>query len=84
MIPYFINAILLPMSREVRSVTHEFSNQDSSTGIYKPVNLAYLIENIYVSPTSQSWFYDVVKNIVEIYGLKKPVLQSTLNEEPFY
>ena len=70
--------------REVRSVIHEFSNQDSSTGIYKPVNLAYLIENIYVSPTSQSWFYDVVKNIVEVYGLKKPVLQSTLNEEPFY
>jgi len=70
--------------REVRSVTYEFSDQDSSTGIYKPVNLAYLIENIYVSPTSQSWFYDVVKNIVEVYGLKKPVLQSTLNEEPFY
>lgn len=70
--------------REVRSVIHEFSNQDSSTGIYKPVDLVCLIENIYVSPTSQSWFYDVVKNIVEVYGLKKPVLQSTLNEEPFY
>ena len=70
--------------REVRSVIHEFSNQDLSTGIYKPVDLVCLIENIYVSPTSQSWFYDVVKNIVEVYGLKKPVLQSTLNEEPFY
>lgn len=70
--------------REVRSIIHEFSNQDSSTGIYKPVDLVCLIENIYVSPTSQSWFYDVVKNIVEVYGLKKPVLQSTLNEEPFY
>ena len=50
--------------REVRCVIHEFSNQDSSTGIYKPVDLVCLIENIYVSPTSQSWFYDVVKNIL--------------------
>ena len=35
--------------REVRSVIHEFSNQDLSTGIYKPVDLVCLIENIYVS-----------------------------------
>ena len=49
-----------------------------------PIDLNCLIENIYVSPTSQSWFYDVVKNIVDKYGIKKSVLQSTLNEEPFY
>ena len=71
--------------KEVRSVIYRHMDiKDLPTGIYIPINLDRLIENIYVSPTSQPWFYEVVKNIVDKYGLKKNVLQSTLNEEPFY
>lgn len=70
--------------REVRNVIHYWGVKDLPMGIYMPIDLNCLIENIYVSPTSQSWFYDVVKNIVDKYGIKKSVLQSTLNEEPFY
>lgn len=69
--------------KEVRSIIHEFEISET-TGIYKHVDLDCLIENIYVSPTSQPWFYDVVNNIVDKYGLKKNIQQSTLNEEPFY
>lgn len=70
--------------KEVRSVIRRRDMKDPPTGIYIPINLDRLIENIYVSPTSQPWFYEVVKNVVDKYGLKKNVLQSTLNEEPFY
>ena len=70
--------------KEVRSVIRRRDMKDPPTGLYITIDLEKLIENIYVSPTSQPWFYEVVKNIVEKYGLKKDVLQSTLNEEPFY
>lgn len=70
--------------KEVRCVIRHRDLKNLPTGIYIPIDLNRLIENIYISPTSQPWFYDVVKNIVDKYDLKKNVLQSTLNEEPFY
>lgn len=70
--------------KEVRSVIRRRDMKDPPTGIYIPINLDRLIENIYVSPTSQPWFYEVVKKTVDKYGIKKSVLQSALNEEPFY
>lgn len=70
--------------QEVRSIIHDFDISEQTTGIYKSINLDYLIENIYVSPTSPPWFYEVVDNILNQYGIKKQLLQSSLNEEPFY
>ena len=81
---FFYKRYSFAHEREVRCVITDLSLKEPPMGIYRPVDLDYLIENIYVSPTSQPWFYDVVKNIVEKYGLKKKVLQSTLNEPPFY
>ena len=70
--------------KEVRCVISDYCIKELPTGISRHVDLDCLIENIHVSPTSQSWFYDVVINLVDKYGLHKRVLQSTLNEAPFY
>jgi hypothetical protein len=47
-------------------------------GVYIPINLDALIEKVYVSPTAEDWFYDLVKSVSAKYCLKKEVVQSTL------
>jgi hypothetical protein len=47
-------------------------------GVYIPINLDALIEKVYVSPTADDWFYDLVESVSENYCLKKEVVQSAL------
>jgi hypothetical protein len=62
------------------------------TGLsYKPdeflmlqVDLNELIEAVYVSPMSESWFKDVVADVLARYGLEKPVFHSGLDEVGAY
>lgn len=53
-------------------------------GEYIPVDLGNLIEKIYVSPTSPTWFKELVSSITNKFNLKKEVLQSILSEDPVY
>lgn len=53
-------------------------------GMWKHIELINLIDSIYVAPTSPIWFRELVTNVVNRYKLNKPVMQSTLDEEPFY
>ena len=49
------------------------------------VNLNQLIENIYISPEADSWFFELVKDIIRNrYNLDLNVKQSELNALPFY
>jgi hypothetical protein len=52
--------------------------------IYVPIDLNTLVERIFVSPTAQTWFSDLVKAIVARYSLDKPVSRSSLAEDPVY
>lgn len=60
--------------------------QGSSTrGIYINVDLNMLIDNIYISPMAEEWFYDLVKSTIEKYELNKGVIQSSLaDKSPLY
>ncbi len=57
-------------------------NDLTSSGIYIPIDLDILIEKIYVSPTSEKWFKDLVESIVKKYKLKMVVKQSDLSKDP--
>jgi hypothetical protein len=59
----------------------EFITDD---GIYVPTNLDVLIEEVFVSPTSQPWFMDLIKSVTEKYGLRRNVRQSKLAGGPVY
>ena len=48
------------------------------------VNLDSLIDSVYISPTAQGWFAELVKSVCRRYGLHKPVIHSALNEIPLY
>jgi hypothetical protein len=51
-------------------------------GLLVPIDIAKLIEEIFVSPTSQSPLLEVVAGLTKKYGLKATVLRSRVNDEP--
>ncbi|MGV2964869.1 hypothetical protein [Paenibacillus sp. AGC30] len=55
----------------------------SEYGVNVQCNLEVLIDDIYVSPTSPSWFKDVVQSVTNKYDLEsKRVIQSNLYSGP--
>lgn len=69
--------------KEVRAMFSDHTQNDT-LGILIPVDLNTLIDKIYVSPTAPSWFYSLVRNLLDKYTIHKEVADSTLNIKPFY
>lgn len=70
--------------REVRVVRFNPRAQHDCYGVFYPVDLDVLIEKIYVSPLAQTWFVNIVSDVLERYGIKKEIVTSRLNAEAFY
>lgn len=49
-----------------------------------PVKLDGLIDSVYVSPMAESWFKDLVADVLNKYGLSKQVFHSTLDDRALY
>jgi hypothetical protein len=45
-------------------------------------DLHTLVERIVVSPTAPMWLFEVVRNVVDRYGLRAPILPSKLDLTP--
>lgn len=69
---------------EVRAIIKKLSNKNKGHGKMISVNLDSLIEKIFVSPNSPEWFLDLVTKTVSRYKLNKPVIQSSLADDPVY
>ena len=69
--------------KEVRAILQD---REAKNGFGKlvPVDLDILIDEVYVSPTSQAWFKDIVSDILLKYDIKKKVIESSMKDEPFY
>lgn len=59
-------------------------NQPPSGGVWKKVDLLALIDTIYISPNSPTWFKELVEQVVASYELSKPILRSELDKDPFF
>ena len=73
--------------RELRAVIYRdeecpFDASVGGNGLVVRIDVAELIEEIFVSPTAQSPLSDVVAGLAEKYGLSAPVLPSQVNDEP--
>ena len=73
--------------REIRAVIYDnninFERVDVKALIV-PIDIGNLVEEIFVSPTSQASLSEVVTGLAEKYGLKAPVRQSQVNDPPAY
>ena len=68
--------------QEVRAVTRV--RKAACCGVEKDVDIEKLITGIYISPYAPKWFGEVVHDIVEKYGLNKPIFYSEMAAKPFY
>ncbi len=71
---------IFPVKNNKLDLTQEISD----SGIYVSVNLDKLIERVFISPTAQTWFIDLINSIAKKYNLEKEVVQSSLAERPVY
>ncbi len=69
--------------REIRAVTRRW-NEDLESGVLLPVKLDILIDRVYLSPTSQEWFKELVLDLMRKYELKKRVTISDMIAKPFH
>lgn len=69
--------------REVRAIIKDFK-RDENYGKLIPVNLDQLIGKVYLSPTSQDWFKDLVIDVMNKYGVNKKIQISDIKANPFH
>lgn len=84
-------ALLDAHQRTLLNVTEQHIEQESQyndviteSGIYIPIDVDMLIDEIYVSPTAQAWFVELVQSITELHSLAKPIHKSSLSDDPVY
>lgn len=53
-------------------------------GKHVEVSLEDLIDEVYVAPSAQQWYRELITQVVKRYELKRPVVSSSLDERPVY
>ena len=53
-------------------------------GLVVQVDLNTLVEKVYVAPTAEKWFGELVKSVVENYGFNLAVVPSSLADNPTF
>ena len=67
---------------EVRVIFREVGT--NLEGMPVSMDLDLLIDRVYISPSAPNWFAKLVKNVMNKYGLNKPIEFSKLDEKPIY
>jgi hypothetical protein len=72
--------------REVRIVKsdHKYMVGESPSGIYCDWDAEQFVENIYINPYAQPWYYEVVKDVVAKFGCKINIQWSSIKGESYY
>ena len=77
--PFFIKRSHFFFEKEVRlylRAKHAKSVDNAPLGYSIPVDLAKLINEIYVHPDAQDWFFESIKDVVQKYGIKALVTKG--------
>jgi len=77
--------------RELRAVIQELPERpdgiavgspNTEAGRLIPVDMAYLVERVFVSPTAADWIAELVRRITARYGFPFEIAQSSLSKAP--
>lgn len=63
---------------------YDFDAEPDCGGVWHPIDLNILLDEIRIAPGSPPWFRELVEQVVRRYALGKPVEQSRLNASPLY
>jgi len=89
--PYFHKRLSFEHEKELRAVIQAFSYDKKGdidwskspyrSGLNVPIDLNILIDRIVLAPLCPSWQKEVIKSVLDRYGLKKSVVRSLLYEK---
>jgi hypothetical protein len=68
--------------REIRGIIMDPGVNARGTSV--AVDLEVLVDEVYVAPTTPSWFAEVVQSVLGQYGVSRAVRRSKLGEDPLY
>ncbi len=68
----------------VRVITEGGLSPTPPEFMFLPAELDEMIESVYISPMAETWFKDVVEDVLKKYGLDKKVFHSTLDDKALY
>jgi hypothetical protein len=57
---------------------YDWTKEENSGGKYFKVNLDKLIDEVVVGPYCPKWQFDIIKDILDKYGVRKKVKRSRL------
>jgi tRNA(His) 5'-end guanylyltransferase len=79
-----VRAIVIRMPETPEGITRIDMPSPIEDGISVPVNLDTLIESVYLAPTIADWFAALATDVLQRYGVDKPVIRSHLDDVPSY
>lgn len=91
--PYVHKHLSFAHEQEVRAVIQDLPINEHGIdrmkeppvgGVERNVDLQRMLEAIHVAPTCPAWFTRTVENVVRRYGFNTPVIQSSLDAQPFF
>jgi hypothetical protein len=97
--PYVYKRASFEHEQELRAVTQDLGRATSTSpeggstldldaigpaGLKIPVDIAQLIESVYIAPEAEDWFAVLVERLVRRYGHEWPVRHSDLAQDPIY
>lgn len=98
-VPISFGSVFSPIVHKRRSFAHEAELRaliwgsesrnehliaPGATGIEVPIDPTQLIHTVHVAPTAPIWFRQLVERVLWRYGLKVPVVRSSLYDSPVF
>lgn len=81
---FFLKRIGFEHEKEIRAITYVVNNKHKEDkGILVNVDLNELVETIVISPTSEDWFFNLVKNIIYKFNYQYVPKKSELSIQPY-
>jgi hypothetical protein len=77
---YLYRRISTPINWDL--IEDEINSVKYMPGIYIPVDINILIDEIYVAPTSPDWFLEVIQTVCEKFSLGRIPRRSDLLSSP--
>ena len=67
---------------EIRALKLAMDHGNEPLGHSVPLDLATLVEHVYVSPSRPSWYGQLAERLTQRFGYRFPISKSRLSEEP--
>ena len=74
----------LPVKESPSEGTPIDYDRPAVSGVWKELELKDLLETVYVSPGAPGWFAELVRSVMDRYGLDVRLTQSSLDDDPVY